>query len=136
MEAGDKGSTQEPTTEELFEQLMAEKGGLIPSGFAKTLEADFGPGNMGVARRCAMIFLERQFSEVVADVKRDREVAAALAEIQLRIGESLNNYRLLQEWLKASQVRLMFAICARADSEEIFAEAEREHAKTSGRTMQ
>src|SRR5437773_567633 len=104
-------------------QLMAEKGGLVPAGFAMQVEEDFTGGGMGIARRLAMTFLEREFSEIAAKIKRDRAFALATASMQRSVRDYLENYRLLTQWLEAAHVRMMFAVCSREDSPEIFAEA-------------
>jgi hypothetical protein len=114
--------------EEKFEQLMAEKGGLVPPGFAQQVEQDFTEGNMGIARRVAMVFLEKQFSESLENVQRDRKTALAFASMQLFILDHVQNYRLLSDWLAAAHTRMMFAVCERKDSDAIYAEAERERA--------
>ena len=120
--------TEEQEWEEKFAELIAEKGGLIPPGFAQKIEDDFTTGDMGIARRLALAYLEREFSETLATMKSDRAFAVASASMLRSIGDCCENYKLLQDWMRAAQARLMFAICERQDSDEIFAEADRERA--------
>jgi hypothetical protein len=123
-----EGRADEVDPEAQFAQMMAEKGGLVPAGFAMQVEQDFTGGGMGIARRLAMTFLEREFSEIVAKIKRDRAFALSTASMQRSIGDYLENYMLLTQWLEAAHIRMMFAVCSREDSSTIFAEADRERA--------
>lgn len=122
------------TPEELFndaafEKLMQEKGGLVPPGFAQQIEEDLTKGNMGIARRVAMVYLEQQFSQSLEHVQRDRKTALAMASMELFILDHIENYRLLQQWLASAHTRMMFAICTREDSDAIYAEVQRERAQ-------
>ncbi len=110
----------------LFDQMMAETEGLIPKGFAQTVERDLGgSGKFGEARRFALAYLEQPFRESTEKVAADRELAVATAHVSDVLREHIKSYEALLGWIRAAHTRMWMSIAVREDMEEIFAEAKK-----------
>ena len=110
--------------ERVFKRFMAEPEGLIPAGMAERLEKLLtGDGALAIDRRIALTYLEQPFRETTEALRTNRTAAVALAHRSHLLSEDIKAYEALLGWLKNAQGRMLYAVCAREDSSEVFAEA-------------
>lgn len=111
----------EPSPEQVWEALQAEKAPHIPEGQPDAVE-DFISDN-GPWRRAAMAYLSRPWSEIAEQIQNDRPTAVAFAGLSQALHGTAANYRLVAEWIEAAEHRLMVALCAREDMKSVLADA-------------
>jgi hypothetical protein len=113
--------------ERLYRQLMGEKEGVIPLGFAAQVEQDLtGAGKYAVSRRLALVYLEMPFRELTKKVRANRDFAVATAHVSHALGGHIEAYKSLLSWVTAAHARTSMSICVRKDWKEILAEAEKQ----------
>jgi hypothetical protein len=110
---------------EFMQQLLDEKEGLIPKGFAERIEHDFTAGDIGIMRRVALALLETPWSETAEKVMADRQLAIALAHLSEVLESHLERYELLAGWLRAARARMELVLALRVDKDSVYADAKR-----------
>jgi len=119
------GEDSKADKDKFVQQLLGEKEGLIPKGFAKRIEGDFTTGDIGIMRRLALAYLEMPFKESAEPILADRGSAVSLAHLYEVLDSQLEKYELLAEWLRAAKTRMQLAVALRDDKDSVIAEARR-----------
>ncbi len=111
--------------EQLLQKLRSEKSGLVTRGAIDRMEKDITDEGMGEARRLALHFLSKPWSERENAIRSNRDTAVTFAAGAAYISDVLPRYKRLVRLLEIAEMRTCIALWLRGDHKDVEAEGRR-----------